>query len=402
MLDPDYLLRISEGCETVAEQLHDEIIKRIVRSVAIRIGRGDDYLLTPKDKWMIEALQEAGYLRQDIEKEIAKKTGVQLSEMQAAFNDAGVETLKYDDAVYVGAGLSPKALNQSPALLRILQRGYTATYGEWINFTRTTADAAQELFIRECDKAYNLVASGNISYTEAYKQAINAIAKDGVTVTYPTGHKDSIETATLRCVRTGISQACAGVTTARMDEMDWDIVLTSAHLGARIGDGGDNFTNHSWWQGRFFSRSGSDKRFPPFSVCGEGDVQGICGANCRHSYGPGDGEHNPYEKFPIAENEKAYLLSQRQRLLERRIRKTKREVLTLREAADAAAGEAKSTMELGYQQKAALLQKQNGEYKSFCQQHDLKTRQERLTIAAWNRQQAAKATAAAKKYNSKG
>ena len=56
------------------------------------------------------------------------------------------------------------------------------------------------------------------------------------------------------------------ITDARMDEMNWDIILTSAHLGARIGDGGDNLTNHYWWQGKFYSKSGNDPRFPPFSV----------------------------------------------------------------------------------------------------------------------------------------
>ena len=28
-------------------------------------------------------------------------------------------------------------------------------------------------------------------------------------------------------------------------------------------------------------------KFPPLSVCGIGDVQGLLGANCRHSIGPG-------------------------------------------------------------------------------------------------------------------
>lgn len=54
------------------------------------------------------------------------------------------------------------ALAQSPHLTRLLQRGYEATMGEWYNYTRTTANAAQQAFIRACDKAYNLTASGDI------------------------------------------------------------------------------------------------------------------------------------------------------------------------------------------------------------------------------------------------
>ena len=398
MLDPEYLLRISERAEQVASELHEDIVRRIVERILIRLGRGDDYILTAQDKWQLEVLEDAGFLLEDIQKEIAAKTRLQLRVIRAAFEDAGVETLAWDDAVYEAAGLSPPPLRQSPMLVRLLQRGYEATAGQWQNFTRTTASAAQQLFIRECDRAYTLVSSGALSYTQAVREAVETIAGDGVVVEYPSGHKDTIETATLRAVRTGVSQACAEVTDARMDELGWDIILVSAHLGARTGDGNDNFTNHYWWQGKFYSKSGQDKRFPPFSVCGMGDVQGIHGANCRHSHGPGDGEHNPFEHFDSEENQKAYDLSQRQRALERRIRKTKREVMALKEARDDAEDPAlKATFEAAYQKKAALLQKQNREYNAFCEENGLKRLQDRLSVAGWDRKQAASASAAAKR-----
>lgn len=399
MLDPDYLLRVSEGAEEIASELHSEIIQRIIKRIAIRIGRGDDYILTPIDKWQLEVLENAGYLREDLEKLIADKTKLELKEIKAAFEDAGVRTLEYDDAVYKAAGLSPTPLLQSPYLVRLLQRGYEATQGEWLNFTRTTADAAQQLFIRECDTAYNLVSSGAVSYTEAVKQAVNRIASGGVTVTYPSGHKDTIETATLRAVRTGISQASAQITDARMDEMEWDIILVSAHLGARVTEAED-FTNHYWWQGKFYSKSGTDPDFPPFSLCGMGDVQGIHGANCRHSHGPGDGVNNPYEKFDAEENKKLYELQQQQRAMERRIRKTKREVMAEKAFVDViSAPETKAVMEREYQKKATLLKKQNAQYKEFCEANDLKPLQDRLAVARWDRKQAAAAAAAARKYN---
>jgi hypothetical protein len=51
-----------------------------------------------------------------------------------------------------------------------------------------------------------------------------------------------------------------------------------------------------------------------------------------------------------------------------------------------------------YERKAALLAKQNAAYNDYCDQHDLKRLSERLTIAKWDRSQAAKARAAAKRY----
>ncbi len=396
MLTPDYIQHLTEGAEEIAAELHRDIISRIVERIMTRIGRGDSYILTATDKWQLEVLRDAGFLLEDLQKEISQKTKVQLKEMKADFEDAGVRTLAHDHAIYEAAGLSPAPLLQSPNLVRLLQRGYEATAREWENFTRTTANAAQQLYIRECDRAYHLVSSGLLSYQQAAREAVERIAKDGVTVTYPSGHTDTIETATLRALRTGVSQACGDITDARMDEMGWDIVLTSAHLGARVTKKND-YTNHYWWQGRFFSRSGKDPRFPPFSLCGRGDVQGILGANCRHSYGPGDGKHNPYEKFDSEENRKAYELSQRQRALERRIRKTKREVQALQTALDNAPESCKPEFQAAYQKKAALLTKQNKAYNDFCEENDLKRLSDRLSIAKWDRQQAAKARGAARK-----
>ena len=399
MLSPDYLLRVSEGGEAIAETLHNEIIKQIVERIAIRLERGDDYILTARDKWQIEVLQDAGFLREDIEKTIAKQTALMQKEIAQAMEEAGVKAMEYDDEIYRAAGLDPEPLTKSPHLIRMLQRGYEATVGEWVNFTRTTADAVQQSFIQACDKAYNMVYSGAVGYSQAYVDAINEIAGGGVYVTYPSGHRDTIETATLRCIRTGVSQATAQITDARMDEMDWDIVLVSSHLGARVTDRED-FTNHYWWQGKFYSRSGRDARFPPFSVCGMGDVQGIHGANCRHQHGPGDGEFNPFKDYDSEENKKRYQLEQQQRAMERRIRDSKRKCMGLKEGMDnAQTEEAKQKLQEKYQKEAALLKKRNQAYNDFCEETGLKKKNERITIAQWNRKQSATAGAAARKQN---
>lgn len=404
MLTPDYLLHISEGAEEIAEQLHQDILSRIIERIMIRIGRGEEYLLTAIDKWQIEVLQDAGYLLEDIQIEIAKRTKMQQTEIAEAMEEAGVKALSYDDAIYKAAGLSPVPLTQSPYLMRLMQRSYEATMGEWRNYTRTTAEAAQRAFIESCDKAYHLATSGSVSYTQAVREVVNDLASNGAMVRYPTGHTDTIETATLRAVRTGISQATGSIQVARMEEMDWDIVLTSAHLGARSGDGGQNPGNHLWWQGQFFSRTGKNKQFPDFvTSTGYGTVTGLCGANCRHSFGPGDGVNNPFNTKDIsfADNHKAEETQQRQRTLERRIRKTKHEVMSLKTAVDNAEDFAlKSALEEDYQRKAVLLQKQNKAYNDFCKENNLKRLEDRIQIAKWDRKQAVAATGAARRYRS--
>ena len=152
IISPEYLLNISEGAEEISEMLHNEIIKRIIDRIMLRIGRGDDYILTAQDKWQLETLQQAGYLLEDIQKEIAKVTKLQQTEIAEAMEEAGVKSLEYDNEVYRSVGLEPLPLHQSPELIRIAQRNYEATMGEFRNFTRTMALQSQQLFIKECDR----------------------------------------------------------------------------------------------------------------------------------------------------------------------------------------------------------------------------------------------------------
>ena len=414
MHNPEYLLHVSEGAEEIAEQLHGEIIKRIINRIMLRIGRGDDYILTAQDKWQLQVLQEAGYLLEDIQKEIAEVTKLQQKEIAEAMEEAGVKSLDYDDKVYRSAGLDPKPFTQSPELIRIAQRNYEATMGEFRNFTRTMALQTQQLFIKECDRAYTLVATGAMSYTEAVKEVINNIVSDGVKVKYSSGREDTIETATLRAVRTGISQMSAQIGIGRMKEMGACLAITSSHLGAR--------PTHQVWQGKVFyvdwnkmnevyplseiptpqniDRSLANK-YPDFVESTRiGKVDGLSGANCRHSHSVFyEGMENPFNDYDSEENKKMYEKQQRQRTLERRIRDTKREVMGLKEAVDKEKHKpTKFELDLQYQKKAALLAKQNKAYNDYCASNNLRTRADRIQIAKWDRKQASAARGAAQRY----
>ncbi len=413
MLTPDYLYRITEGAEDVASQLHANIIQKIIERMMIRLGRGEDYLLTATDKWQIEVLQEAGYLLEDIQKELADKTKKQVKEIQEAMEDAGVQALQWDDKIYQAAGLSPVPLLQSPALMRIMQRNYEATAGEWRNFTRTTVNEAQRLFINQMDNAYHMVTSGAVSYTEAVRDVINEVSDTGLKVSYPSGHKMSIESATMMIVRTGISQAASEVGLARMIEHGVGYALTSSHMGAR--------PTHQPWQGKVFSIDWDtmkqlkpelftgneelpqpDKKYPDFVESTRlGYIDGLCGANCRHSFSPyyPGLSNNPFEKYNTEENRKAYETQQRQRTLERRIRDSKRKVQNLQTAVDNCKDEKlKFELQQKLDRKSYTLSQQNKAYKQYCKDNNLKEYETRLKVAKWNRQQAAKAAGAARRY----
>lgn len=401
MLDPEYIRTKTEQSEENTSSLVDSIITLMIRRMMARIGRGAKYLFTAVDRWQIQIMQDAGMLLEDIQQEVVKFTKIQQSEVKAAMEESGIKAISYDDKIYTDAGLEPTPLRQSPLMVRQMQRAYEATNGEIRNLTRTTALEAQKLYINECDKAYNLVTSGAVSYTQAVKEAVSNAISSGGAIVYPTGHKDTLETAVARSVRTGIAQATGDIQLTRMIEMDWDIILTSAHLGARTGDGGMNPSNHLWWQGQFFSRTGRTPQFPDFiKSTGYGTITGLCGVNCRHSFGPGDGVNNPFADINTEDNNRIEQLNKRQRELERRVRKTKQELIGIKEALDGAKDNSlKFELQQEYDRKAALLRKQNESYNTFCKDNDLKKLTERLSIAKWNREQAAAANGAATRYN---
>ena len=396
MLTPTYLLHATEPAEEIAEKLHIDIVNRIIERIMIRFMRGDDYILTPLDKWQLETLQQAGFLLEDIQKEIAAATGRMQSEIAEAMEDAGVRAMEYDDAVYREAGLDPVPLVQSPYMIQLMQDTYEQTAGEWRNFANISKTAIHNLFVEVCDTAYMQALSGAISPTQAYLEALEKVVDGGVYVQYPSGRRDTIETATARAVRTGISQASARIQLARMDEMNCDLVIVSSHFGAR--------PEHAVWQGKIYSRSG-DGKYPDFvSSTDYGSVTGLCGANCSHNFSPWfEGQGNPFEQYDLEENEKQYELNQRQRTLENRIRKTKRKVMNLKTMVDNEKDpDRKAEFEAEYQRKAAVLQRQNAAYNQFCDDSGLKKRHERIQIAKWDRSQAAQARAAAKREMNKG
>lgn len=352
-----------------------------------------------------------------------------MQEIKAAMEEAGVRALAHDNAIYRAAGLLPPLeglteqtaadllMRETPYYIRLMQRNYEATLGEWRNFTGTLPEAGYRLYVEQCDKAYTLVQSGAVSYTQAFQEAINETCKAGVKVKYPSGHQDTIETATLRAVRTGTAQASEQISLMRAKEVGTALRLTSAHLGAR--------PEHELWQGEVFW-VGWDKLnavYPALAnvanptpatpeqrakyrefveTTGVGTVTGLAGANCRHTSSVFfEGIiHNPYKKYDAEENKRVYEQTQKQRAMERAIRKTKREVMGLKAAAEGADAAAKPGLEAEYQKKAALLRRQNEEYNKFCKENDLRPLQDRLTIAQWDRKQAAAAREAAKKRTS--
>jgi len=315
--------------EAVVELLA-ETQQTIINDMARRIARLGE--VTTGTNWQALRLELLGATQEDLIRELSRALNVTEQKLIELFDEAATRTLVSDNAVFKAAGYSPVPLAENPFLQQIIQAGLAKTLGEFANLTRTTAYTATRQFERALDLAHMQIVSGAMDYQSAIKSAIRGLARDGLAaIRYPSGHTDYLDVAARRAVLTGVNQTAAEVQLANIAQMGTDLVETTAHPGAR--------PDHMVWQGRIFSVSGTGSKYPSFySETGYGTGPGLCGWNCRHSFFPFfEGLSDPaYTAEKLREyNDKTvtydgkemslYDASQRQREIERHIRRWKRE-----------------------------------------------------------------------------
>ena len=332
MLPPSYLDQMPDAFVQLWQQVEEQILQDVAR----RIGKMDK--VTPTANWQLWRYQQTEALRNDVVKLLAKYTGKSETAIRKLLLQAATEAMEREDAIYYHYDMEPPPFEENAALNTLLDAGARQTCGTWQNLTATTANTVTGAFERTLDAAWFKVSTGAFDYKTAVKQAVDSLADDMPMVTYPSGHKDSIEVAARRAVLTGVNQTCGKLQEARMDEMGCEFVETSAHGGAR--------PSHAEWQGRRFHRGGAvdykGRHYPDFeATTGYGTGAGLCGWNCRHTFFavfPELGDPPQWTQEQLQElnarniewNGKkytAYEISQMQRARERNVRRWKKRYL---------------------------------------------------------------------------
>lgn len=395
MITPEQFQEIGETLLPLLDDLTEWIARDMIERFMIRFGRGEEKLLTGTDEWQAWVLKQAGGNLDEIQKALAKSTGKSQQEIAKIFKDSGIQAAKADAEA---AAVTFSSL--SPRMMAIITDAYERTVGEISNITRTTAGATNQAFIGICDDAYWKVRTGAQSYTAAMLEGVKALGQVQPIVRYPSGHKDTLEVAVLRCIRTGVAQSSGNMTIQQCKDMGWNHVLVSQHLGARVSDT-DPIADHAGWQGKVYCIAGKDAQFDNLldATGYPENPLGLCGYNCCHSFTPflPGVSRNNNKPIDTEANRRAYELSQTQRAMERRIRAQKRKCAALHTAVkncEDPAGKAK--LQEKYTQSAKHLQDQNAAYAKFCGENDLKPYHERLAVAGWDHSAASTASAAAR------
>ncbi len=330
MLPPTYL----DNLPDVLVELYSRYEESVIASIAKHITK----MNFASAAWQVQRLNESAMLYDEIVERIAKLTGKSEAELKSIFKAAGVKSHDYDNKILKAAGYNRVLLNESPAMLDLLEAGLKKTNGALQNLVSTTTLSGQEAFIDACDLAYMQVSTGAFDYTTAIKNAVTKVAEQGLQTIAYAQKRDQLDVAVRRAVLTGVSQTAGQITLEHMSEMGGDLVRTSAHIGAR--------PTHEVWQGKVFSLSGTNPKYPSFyENTGYGTGEGLCGWNCRHSFYPFfEGlDENVYSQETLDEYASKtvtyngeeipyYEATQKLRYIERNIRKSKREAIALKEA----------------------------------------------------------------------
>ena len=340
MLSPRYLDGLSDEITEIYSQLETDILQDMARRIA-RLGK-----VTDATKWQAQMLAEAGGLKKDIGRILAKYDKAIIAQIQKTVTDALKKNTANDNRIfkaYTGRTVSEP---NAQMMLSTIQK----CHSDLSRLTLTTAATSERQFVAQANRAYMMTQSGAFDYDTAMKSAADDLSRIGITtVRYDNGKPvvRSIESAVRMNILTSINQTAANMTLSNAEELGVGRFEVSAHIGAR--------PEHEAWQGKIYTKE------ELYSKCGLGTVTGLCGVNCRHSFYPYfDGmEHYSTKDLDEMADEKVtyngkemtrYEGEQKLRGIERNIRAYKREALT-QEAAGA--DNTKARRKLGEWQAAA-------------------------------------------------
>lgn len=373
-----------EALRDRAAQLTEPVTEFLIADIAQRIAEAGQ--LTSTAQYQIWRAQNLGLSQRKIKKrlqELLKKTNAEIEELLTQSAEVGY---RYDLNRLPTAVAIP--FEENAVLQQIVQAAVALAQEDFSNITQTLgmvdphghALPLQDAYRSACDFAFKQVSTGAADYNTAIRQAVQHLAAKGVrTIDYESGVHTSLEAAVRRNVMGGLGLMQAQISKQNHDDLGCDGWEISAHSASA--------PDHEPIQGRQYSDD-------EYENLNNSLVRRIGTLNCGHAAFPiilgiNSPQYTPEELEKMRQdNEKGidyngrhytmYEATQRQRRLESKIRKQKREILIDEITGDR---EKLQTGQIRYQ----ML---NQEYKRFSQAAGLRVQHERLEVSGFGPKQA--------------
>lgn len=371
---------VSMALEPQFRELEQRIMSDVVRRIKIN---GE---VTRAADWQITRLAQLGESKREIKKTIKDTLGLSTKEINHLYKDIIRKGYERDSDLYKYKGRTQIPFAENHELQQLIGAVSNQTNSELKNITQSLGFAKRgadgkltftpvaDYYQKTLDSAMLDISSGAFDYNTVLKRTVKEMTNSGLrTVDYATGWSNRVDVAARRAVMTGMSQLTAKVNDSNAEQLGTDTFEVTAHGGAR--------PEHQEWQGKWYTKDELE------SICGLGEVTGLCGANCYHDYYPvvpgiskptytpeEIEEFNRKENEPVEYNGKTYTkyeATQHQRKLETTMRAQRQEIKLLKEG---------GANEDDLIAARARYRGTSAEYARFSKAMDLPQQRERVTV----------------------
>ncbi|MDG6115420.1 phage minor capsid protein [Lactococcus formosensis] len=308
--------------------LYQSLEGEILRLVIQRLNKGSDNIAD----WQLQKLRELHLFNAETAKLIAEVSGVSEKEVRKMFNNLGHSTIEDIDKL-VASGLHLKPLPNN--IDEVLRAYYNQARGDLNNYVNQTllstnygySSALSKLYTDIINKTVAAFNTGLFTFEEALERTVRQWAQQGIKSTFidKGGHTWSIERYVRTVLKSTMGNTYNELRTSRMSEYGVNTVVVTSHMGSRLAC--SLIQGHVVDLRKNIPKNSEYKSiYDPYWKADYGEAGGHRGVNCRHAwipFIPGVNTNNQ-PIFSKAENDKVAALQKRQRELERRIVKFKK------------------------------------------------------------------------------
>lgn len=386
------LTQISQGLSNLYTGLETDLMANIAEYLA------SQSLDTPTAKWKMQLLAELGALNKQNIKTIAQYAGIAPEMLQEALEISALDAIKELEPGFQklarGGIVNSAEVPVESTVARALKT-YNKQARNSLNLVNTVMkykakDIAVRLINEIADKQEKLdmlnkatgkTVLGIESRQQAMRQCIKEMSEKGIPAFVDKlGREWSPEAYVNMDIRTTCNNVAHQAQFDRMDDYDINLVEVSSHSGARpkcAKDQGKVF-NRSGGAGETTDFHGKKVKYYAWKSSSYGEPDGLLGINCGHfiyPFIPGISYQTYFPAEDPDKDSKHYQELQKQRELERRVRKSKRECMMLEKVGDTE-GLAKASNTLKQRQQAL---------KQHCTDKGLSYKSDRTAVVGYNR-----------------
>lgn len=295
MYKSDELELFPKNIEEIYAGLENDIMNDIIRRIA---ETGE---ITRTADWQLNRLYNMGADKTDIKKHIQEALNLSDTEIEQLYSDTLKEGYLRDESLYQAVGQEFIPFEENMALQQLIEATKQQTAKQLKNITRTmgfavkqpngrkTFKTVDDYFKDTMDNAVMHVLNGTFDYNSIIRKVTDEMTRSGVrSINYDSGISTRIDVAARRAILTGVNQVTSKINSDNMQKLDTEFVETSWHSTAR--------PTHQVWQGRVFYWDRANPNAEKIEAgvlyksfireTGYGEVDGLCGANCRHTFYP--------------------------------------------------------------------------------------------------------------------